>query len=285
MNDTTAAQLIALDNEFYRVHAASFSQTRQAPWEGWKRTWKTAYEALALEPGRAVANESCAHNSGHKAVTTTRPPCSVLDLACGNLRFERALTEAAPEVQFFFDALDYCDELAMGEPAATIDNLTYRSADILTELLAHHTLPANTLGHPAHDLAACFGFMHHVPGFELRARVLETLIQATRPSGVIVISFWQFMNNASIAAKAHTLTQAVQEGKLCCQLDPTQLEEGDYFLDWQSDTSALRYCHHTSDAEIDRLLAAASSGVTELERYSADGRGGNLNRYVILKRN
>ncbi len=284
MNDTTAAQLIALDNEFYCVHAASFSQTRQAPWEGWKRAWKTAYETLTLEPGRAVTNESHATNSGHKAIAA-RPTCSVLDLACGNLRFERALTETAPEVQFFFDALDCCDELAMGEAAATIDNLTYRSTDILAELLAHHTLPADALGHPTHDLTVCFGFMHHVPGFELRARVLETLIQATRPGGVVVISFWQFMNSTSIAAKARTLTQAVRESELCCQLDPTQLEEGDYFLDWQSDTSVLRYCHHTSDAEIDRLLATVSNCVTELERYSADGRGGNLNRYVILKRN
>ncbi len=284
MNDTTAAQLIALDNEFYRVHAASFSQTRQAPWEGWKRAWKTAYETLSLEPGRAVANESHATNSGHKAIAA-RPTCSVLDLACGNLRFERALTETAPEVQFFFDALDCCDELVMGKAAATIDNLTYRSTDILAELLAHHTLPADALGHPMHDLTVCFGFMHHVPSFELRTRVLETLIQATRPGGVAVISFWQFMNNTSIAAKARTLTQAVRESELCCQLDPTQLEEGDYFLDWQSDTSVLRYCHHTSDAEIDRLLATVSNCVTELERYSADGRGGNLNRYVILKRN
>ena len=40
-----------------------------------------------------------------------------------------------------------------------------------------------------------------------------------------------------------------------------------------------------SVAEIDQLIAALPAGtVRAFERYSADGRAGNLNRYVLLRR-
>ena len=109
-------------------------------------------------------------------------------------------------------------------------------------------------------------------------------MDTTRPEGIVVVSFWQFMNDERLARKAHTLTQAVRAGELCCELDTAQLDQNDYFLDWQSDSSVLRYCHHTTDNEIDRLLDGLRDA-QEIERYSADGRDGNLNRYVILKRN
>ena len=61
-------------------------------------------------------------------------------------------------------------------------------------------------------------------------------------------------------------------------------EPGDHLLDWQDGTS-LRYCHHFEEDEINRLIAALPAGtVRAFERYWADGRAGNLNRYVLLRR-
>ena len=62
------------------------------------------------------------------------------------------------------------------------------------------------------------------------------------------------------------------------------LEPGDHLLGWQDGTS-LRYCHHFEEREIDQLIEALPAGtVRPFERYSADGRAGNLNRYVLLRR-
>ena len=272
MDDVLAAQLIALDNRFYRVHADSFSRTRQTAWDGWAKAWETARRELGFAASTAGATENS--------------ECSVLDLACGNLRFERALAQEAPLVRFCFDAVDCCDELSADTPyvATNMSGVEYHSADILGSLLANGQLPAGSTGAGPHDLSACFGFMHHVPGSALRLRTLQALVDATRPGGIIVVSFWQFMSDERLARKAHTLTQAVRAGELCRELDTAQLDQNDYFLDWQSDSSVLRYCHHTTDNEIDRLLDGLRDA-QEIERYSADGRDGNLNRYVILKRN
>ena len=83
MDLTTAHELIELNNRFYTEHAASFSATRSAPWEGWNH----AAELLTqLRWPRA-------HNGG----ASCHSPL-VLDLACGNLRFERFLLNAFPDV-------------------------------------------------------------------------------------------------------------------------------------------------------------------------------------------
>ena len=73
--------------------------------------------------------------------------------------------------------------------------------------------------------------------------------------------------------------------------DSAQFEAGDHLIGWQNDRHAYRYCHHFDDQQITDLVRGVrtfyKSGevpVRELERFHADGRSGDLNRYVILKR-
>ena len=63
----------------------------------------------------------------------------------------------------------------------------------------------------------------------------------------------------------------------------TPLEEGDYLLDW--DKSGLpRYCHYFSDEEIEKLIKdMRKHSIEVLTEYSADGKEGDLNKYLILK--
>ena len=42
----------------------------------------------------------------------------------------------------------------------------------------------------------------------------------------------------------------------------------------------MRYCHFLDEEEIDRLLAAAA--LPCLDRFTADGREGALNDYLVL---
>lgn len=119
-------------------------------------------------------------------------------------------------------------------------------------------------------MAVCFGFMHHVPMGSLRSQVLSALADAERPGGVVAVSFWQFARSARLMAKA----VPVEGG-----------DAGDYLLGWQGRSDVRRYCHSFEEAEIDELVGACGSQVMELVRFFADGKTGDMNRYLILRRN
>ena len=87
MDIATARLLCDMTSDFYRQQAASFSQTRQAPWPG----WRTCVDVLR----RAGLGGDVA----------------VLDLACGNLRFESFLAESLAPAACTFYAVDNCDGL------------------------------------------------------------------------------------------------------------------------------------------------------------------------------
>lgn len=284
MDTAIAHALVALNTAFYREHAASFSATRQAPWQGWRQV------AEHLRP-LAAAGEAL----------------SVLDLACGNLRFERFLSDELPGCALSFHAIDNCTELIDAPLAAHAVHL--HAMDILEDLLEHRDPMA---GLPSCDASVCFGFMHHVPGFELRRAVLDALVSRTEAGGIVAVSFWQFMHDERLSRKARATTAAYAlklpggtapkpdtahaaglpdaSGAISSgdpDLEPSYpgLEPGDYFLPWQDDRRALRYCHHFEDAEIDQLVASLPAGIVrEAVRFSADGRSGNLNRYLVLER-
>lgn len=307
-----------LTSDFYAREAASFSATRQAPWHGWERVWKliTAHDAVQ-NPFPSHAARVPDDDTGDSGA-----PLTILDLGCGNLRFERFLAERT-NAPLRVTALDNCPDLASPEigalsaafphslrsssaasktkeedasgqganpPEKTIVDL--RALDIVESLLDGTF--ADRLPRNSHDLAVAFGLMHHLPTFALRARVLEGLLGSLRPGGFAVVSFWQFLNDPRLAAKAATVTA---EGRAAHCL-PT-FHENDFLLGWQHAEGVYRFCHHTPEDEIDALLAAirepsapSTSGCTppaplpfrEIARFSADGKLGNLNRYLILQR-
>lgn len=307
-----------LTSDFYAREAASFSATRQAPWHGWERVWKliTAHDAVQ-NPFPSHAARVPDDDTGDSGA-----PLTILDLGCGNLRFERFLAERT-NAPLRVTALDNCPDLASPEigalsaafphslrsssaasktkeedasgqganpPEKTIVDL--RALDIVESLLDGTF--ADRLPRNSHDLAVAFGLMHHLPTFALRARVLEGLLGSLRPGGFAVVSFWQFLNDPRLAAKAATVTA---EGRAAHRL-PT-FHENDFLLGWQHAEGVYRFCHHTPEDEIDALLAAirepsapSTSGCTppaplpfrEIARFSADGKLGNLNRYLILQR-
>lgn len=268
--------LIELDNRFYREHAGSFSATRSAPWDGWREL----AGFLRSEGGWGGCPRASADGPSVR---------HVFDLACGNLRFERFLMSEFPQVDLSFTAWDGCPGLAEAKEGLP---LSYRGIDILG-LLLHGAQAGDAPGEPA-ALSVCFGFMHHVPGEELRQGLLKLLVGSTEPEGVVAVSFWQFMSDPRLrrkAAAADALAAAAAASKATsggpdapAEGAPWPLDEGDHYLGWQGDPSPLRYCHHFDEAEIDRLAASAGPLARELARYSADGASGALNRYLLLQR-
>lgn len=257
MDLACACTLIELNNRFYADHAASFSATRSAPWEGWRK----AAELLEQRGWGRVGKTP-----------------QVLDLACGNLRFEHFLRSAMPDVDPAFHAVDACPGLA--QDARSTPGVTFHWADVLQDLLAGDGMHGFEAVPPC-DLSVTFGFMHHVPGAAMRRAVLELLLDRTARGGIVIISFWQFMNDGRLARKALAADAVARERSL---IDMDQLDRNDHFLGWQSDPSPLRYCHHFGEEEIDGLVASVGTHARELARYSADGSSGTLNRYLVLER-
>lgn len=260
MNRETAIFLNRMTSDFYRDNAQSFSNTRQAPWEGWRVLAGLLHEAWDIHAGA---------------------PRTVADLACGNLRFERFLAgefREFPGRPFAFHTYDDCDALALGCANATA---THHSVDIVRFLLDERPLPLPT----DCDLAACFGFFHHIPTAEARVRALDQLLNAVKPGGITAVSLWRFADDERTRVKAESATE-----RALATLSDTrpglvgQLGKDDYLLGWQDTSSSFRYCHSFSEDDVDRLAETANGQAQLLARYRADGKNGRSNEYLVFRK-
>ena len=95
-----------------------------------------------------------------------------------------------------------------------------------------------------------------------------------------VVSLWQFLNNKKLAEKAKATHRKAQQ-----ELELSALDAGDYLLGWKDIPGQYRYCHSFSETEIEQLVAAIADKATLLSRFESDGRGDNLNCYLVLKVN
>ncbi|CVH78694.1 hypothetical protein BN3658_01618 [Coriobacteriaceae bacterium CHKCI002] len=236
-----------------------------------------------------------------------RPALSVLDLACGNLRFEAFLAKELADTDLAFHTADDCDALVKGAPwrpdpadGAALGNRAagsirwhHQSFDVLAALDAEGrsdgaALDAETPGGgpalaealqmPRCDLAVSFGFLHHIPLPRWREEVLAMLAAKVRPGGFVIVSLWRFLENPLLARKA----EATHEHALA-ELGLPPLDAGDRLLGWRDEPGAYRYCHSFTDGEIDALAASVGHAVTEVARFRADGRDGALNSYLVLQ--
>ena len=107
------------------------------------------------------------------------------------------------------------------------------------------------------------------------------MLAATRPGGTCCVSFWKFMSNERLAAKASATTR---EALAELGMSGDELGAGDYLLGWQDVSGAWRYCHSFDDAEVDGLLACLGGAARPVARFCSDGRSGDLNAYVVLRR-
>lgn len=258
MDSKTAEKLTHLTDAFYRAQAASFSSTRKAPWRGWQRC------ARFLAPPAQAAGALV----------------RVLDMGCGNLRFERYLGEGFPQVSWESWAVDNCRALLEGQAPPSNVRVRFQERDIMPALLCGGHALAQALEAPRCDAAVCFGVMHHVPTFAARAELLRTLVSHVRPGGAVCVSFWRFMANAGLAQRVRALQPRARED---AGLAAADLEENDYLLGWDAQPGVYRYCHHFDDAEVDRLAAAVVGEACVADRFTADGRSGDLNAYLVLR--
>lgn len=259
MEDQLFHRLCALNTRFYQRTAASFSSTRKGAWVGW--------EHLADLIARRL------EGTWNTRVRDARA-LSIVDLACGNLRFETFLEKRFPRIPISFTAVDNCDAFPCTPVAAPCE---FVQAD-LTEWLQSGS--AAGLPHlPAADIAVCFGFMHHIPGTSARCALLQRLAEMLAPGGIGAVSLWDFAQDPKMKARAEASTMRAKAA-----LGLPDLEEGDYILGWQDDKDAFRYCHSFSEDEILAIAGSLPPFTRLIERFQADGRTGTLNTYLIFER-
>ena len=253
-----ARRMCLLTSEFYRANAESFSQTRQSPWQGWVRL-------LEVMDARVAERE----------------PLRVLDVACGNLRFERYLADALLDGMLSGYAVDNCDSLVeAGERSefGPLSRMVFQNLDAIERLSAGCLRESLEAPDASCDLAVSFGFMHHVPLERWRMGLLRALVAKVRPGGFVAVSFWRFLNSDKLARKAQETTSCAR-----VELELPELPPNDYLLGWQDTQGLYRYCHHFGEQEIERLLAAVADSADLVSRFEADGKTGNLNEYVVLR--
>lgn len=302
MQKDTALKLNELNARFYARACTSFSETRQSPWPGWERVLHLAEQRFGFiadsknPTSRHTETESkpvvAPHAEGKAEPDAARPyaegtaeaqhptPLRVLDLACGNLRFERALVQRYGTEALSFHAVDSCDSLLSEGPQDF--PVAYRHLDIVSKLLEGNGLQALS-DWPAFDLACSFGFMHHIPGFENRLAFLQALAKRGHRGSLVAVSFWRFMANEKLAAKAQETTARALNLLAKEDLSQSNLEENDFLVGWQDEPDLFRYCHHFDEDELDRLVDALHDSMRLVARFKADGRTEDLNHYLVFE--
>ncbi len=173
MENAAARQLCKINNRFYRANAESFAQTRAQAWAGWDRICSELERAgvVALAGGQAEKPPTAAVDDGAVGAAQTRAqvapvgarvapagaravpagasacaqvapaapesaatPPLVLDVACGNLRFERCCANRWGADAVRFTAVDDCEPLA-SEPLSRMPQVTFHALDVVSWLI------------------------------------------------------------------------------------------------------------------------------------------------------
>jgi hypothetical protein len=103
--------------------------------------------------------------------------------------------------------------------------------------------------------------------------ILNTIHQLLKPDGLFIHSNWQFLNSAKLKAKIQPWDVAT--------ISESDVDAGDYLLDWRSGGAGLRYVHHFDERELGELAEASGFEITET--FHSDGEGGNLGLYQVWK--
>ncbi|MFP8874627.1 MAG: class I SAM-dependent methyltransferase [Myxococcota bacterium] len=251
MDASTQKQLNAINRDFYATQASEFAETRDHPWPGWERAWKHVRLADRLR---------------------------VLDVGCGSGRFATFLADQAPTASIDYVGIDASAPLlerARGA-AAELSSATCLCVDWVEDV------PETCLPRGPFDLVALLGALHHVPGHAQRRALLRMLAERLVTGGTLALTAWRFAA-PEVRSRFEERIVPWEEWKRRngSALDLERLEPGDFLLRWGAGPDVVRYCHFADEEEMAALLLDLP--VDLVEQFHEDGRGRNLNHYVILR--
>ncbi len=190
---------------------------------------------------------------------------SLLDLGCGNGELARQLARqghAGAYTGLDFSAI-MLDQATYSQPAS----FHFLQADLSA---ADWDVP---LAGSQYDAVLAFAVLHHLPSVDLRLQVLKKARSLLTTGGRFIHSEWQFLNSPRLAVRVQPW-EAIG-------LSRSDVDPGDYLLDWRQGGKGLRYVHHFSEAELEGL--AAQAGFEVIESFPSDGENSRLGLYQIWR--
>lgn len=193
---------------------------------------------------------------------------SILDLGCGNGEFARALAKRGHRGSYL--GADFSLPL-LREAESQPENFSAKFVEVdITKL---SVISNQSLFTDNYSLITAFAVLHHIPSRELRLNILQTVRQLLKPDGLFIHSHWQFLNSEKLKGRIRSWEDGA--------VSPSEVDAGDYLLDWRSGGEGIRYVHHFSESELGELADAA--GFQVAESFSSDGETGNLGLYQVWK--
>ena len=190
---------------------------------------------------------------------------SVLDLGCGNGFFLRELHDRGHRAALL--GADF--SLPLLREAESTPGVEFRALDLMQLSTVGDQL--SVAG--GWDVITMFATMHHIPSREVRLDILLTVKKLLKPNGKFILSNWQFLNSEKLKAR-------VQPWGRVGLLD-SDVDEGDYLLDWRSGGEGLRYAHQFSAEELFGLAEQAQMKVEA--SFLSDGENGRLGLYQVWR--
>jgi tRNA (uracil-5-)-methyltransferase TRM9 len=208
-----------------------------------------------------------AQDSLHRALNGIAEGNAVLDVGCGDGRVARLLDRRARPVEYLgIDASPALIALARTRAAA----LSCVTASFAVQDVTHPDWP-DQLERSDFNFVLALALLHHIPGHDLRVRLVQQLAGLLNPEGTAILSTWQFLASERLRRK---IVPWATVG-----LRDDQVEPGDYLLDWRRGGYGLRYCHWVDEDESRELCQAA--GLQVQESFLADD---GLSLYVVAGR-
>jgi len=191
---------------------------------------------------------------------------SILDLGCGNGELARELAKRGHRgpylgVDFSLPLLGEAEAQPEGFPARFMDADLTKLPEVQEQLLVDGNWSVIT----------AFAVLHHIPSAEVRLEILRVANRLLRKDGLFIHSNWQFLNSEKLKARIQPWESV--------NLSRTQVDAGDYLLDWQSGGHGLRYVHHFDEQELSDL--AKESNFTVIDTFHSDGQTGTLGLYQL----
>ncbi|MGD8454810.1 MAG: class I SAM-dependent methyltransferase [Anaerolineales bacterium] len=192
-----------------------------------------------------------------------QPSAKLLDLGCGNGALAGRLYQNGHTGAYV--GVDSSKDLVEIAQKRNLPNAQFMWGDITTPDLGSD-LPGTPF-----DFVFCFAVLHHIPGVELRIQLLEKVHALLAPKGRFILSNWQFLESPRLRARIQPWTTI--------DLSDTDVDAGDYLMDWWRGGKGLRYVHHFSGSELQSL--AVKTGFRVCGLFTSDGEEGKLGLYQI----
>ena len=198
-----------------------------------------------------------------KILETIQADVSVLDLGCGNGNFLRELSVRGHKAALL--GVDF--SLPLLRDAESAPGVEFREVDLDQLSVVSGQLAVEG----GWDVITMFATLHHIPSTEIRLDILRTVRKLIKDDGKFILSNWQFLNSEKLRSRIQPWGRV--------SINESDLDEGDYLLDWRSGGEGLRYAHHFTAEELLGLAEQAEMRVTD--SFLSDGDGGNLGLYQV----